>query len=498
MSAFKITGLLLIAAFIFIIIQVYYYAINKQGRRFFINLLYLLTIVYIISQSVFYANSLPDYSPDEMAHISYIYYIKNTGEIIPHFENMNMFSNENAKWTTDCYVYHHDIVNYLCHPPLYYQIMGLVGGINDTESAIVVQIDKMRLRYFSLFIFAIGVCLLLYIGYSRLDKSKPWLHLMYTSSVTCVPIMAFEMCGVTNDSLALVTCCLCAIGLIRFCEAKRNLLTYFLIMFGIATSLLTKMTAATLCILMALIVLIVSIITERSVTKSIKKEFWICAPLLIIPGIYIAIIYSRYGTIQPTLAHIASEEYYRRSFFYTLPESRVSFSFLEYLGTYLNNFFLSWSGLVLEDLVASKVNPFAISTLPMELLWILPSFLFFVKPKHNNSLKLPVLAGWGAMIITFIIQFKNAYGLYLRNGYTGGSQARYYLPLIFALGLGVTLLFESLLKDTGFNSETSETTISNIKEYRRNVLCNELIYLVALAYSLLLFYGNFPFFLLHY
>ena len=199
-------------------------------------------------------------------------------------------------------------------------------------------------------------------------------------------------------------------------------------------------------------------------------------PLLILPAIYITVIYSRYGTIQPTLANISSTEYYQSSFFYTLPEERKDLTFLQYLGTYLNNFFLSWSGLVTEDTVANKSNPFAASTLPMELLWLLPAFAFFkFGKKVTGSLSLPILAGWAAIIVTSLIQFNNAYGQYIRNGYLGGSQARYYLPLIFAMALSVPLLFEGL------------------KEY----IHDKMIYILSVVYGFMLFYGNFPFFLMH-
>ncbi len=501
MSIKAIVGITLMFIYLALIRYCFIAATHKNFRRHFITFLYIIGLLYIGGQGIFYANALPDSSPDEVAHISYIYHIKSTGEIIPKFEEMHLFNTspiqDLGEDIDDYYVYNYGMINYLCHPSLYYHIMQIAGGIHDVEPYIV-QIDKMRLRYFSFGIALLGVALLMYIGWSRIDSSKPWLHLIYITSATCIPIMCLEMCGVTNDSLALLTTSLCSLGLIRFCEEKRNFATYLMINGGITLSFLNKMTAAMLCVVMALIVLVVTIIKEKSIIKSIKKEFWFTAPLFVLPIIYIIIIYDRYHVLQPTLKIIAPRGYFENSFFFVPKEDRPPATLLGYILVYLNNFFLSWSGLVTQDLSLRKTSPFAISTLPMELLWAFPVFGFFKNfKKVAGKLTLPIIAGWFSILITFLLQLKKAYGNFINNGYTGGSQARYYVPLIFCLALAVVFTFESLIKENGFDPQTETTTISNINEFRSKTLHNQLIYLVGLIYSLLLFYGNLPFFLLH-
>ncbi|SDB53361.1 hypothetical protein SAMN02910298_02721 [Pseudobutyrivibrio sp. YE44] len=476
-------------------------AIHKRGRKIFIAGLYILGFLYIAGQGIFYATDLPDSSPDEVAHISYIYYVDTTNELIPHFEDMHLFNtapiNGLGEGIDDYYIYNYGMINYLCHPSLYYQIMRAAGGFNDIEQY-VVEVDKMRLRYFSFGISLLGVAMLLYIGWSRINKSKPWLHLIYITSATCIPIMCLEMCAVTNDSLALLTTSLCALGLIRFCEEKRNFATYLMISGGITFSFLNKMTAAMLCVVMSLIVLVVTIIKEKSFAKSLKKEFWFTTPLFILPIIYIIVIYQRYGVLQPTLKVIAPQGYFEHSFFFVPEEDRPPATLLGYILVYFNNFFLSWAGLVTQDLALRKTSPFAISTLPMELLWIAPAFAFTKKfKKAAGALTLPIIAGWFSILITFLLQLKKAYGNFINNGYTGGSQARYYVPLIFCLALAVVFVFESLIKDNGFDPQTETTTVSSIKDFGIRTILNQSTYLVGLIYSLLLFYGNLPFFLLH-
>lgn len=497
MSIQKMIALALIAIYILLIRASYITGVQREGRKIFVTALYILGIFYIVGQGVYYANALPDSSPDEVAHISYIYHIRQTHELIPHFEDMHLFTSEPLKWSEDYYQYNDGLINYLCHPSLYYHIMRMAGGFTEIEPS-VVQIDKMRLRYFSLIISTLGVLMVLYIGWSRIDKTKPWLHLLYVTASTSVPIMCLEMCGVTNDSLAILTSSICALGLIRFCEDNRNFATYLMISGGITLSFLNKMTAAMLCVVMSLIVLVCTIIKEKDIKRSLKKEFWFTTPLFILPIIYIAVIYHRYGVLQPTLKVISPVAYFEESFFFTPVEERVVATPMAYVSNYLNNFFISWSGLVTDDLSLRKTSPFAVSTLPLELLWIAPVFVFHRQFKNvANKLTLPIAAGWFSVLITFLLQLKKAYGNYITNGYTGGSQARYYLPLIFCMALSIAFIFDGLLSENGFDRNTETTTITDVKSFTRKAIYNQLIYGIGLAYGLLLFYSNFPFFLLH-
>ncbi len=490
---------ILLIGYIFLVFITFIFGVKKRGRKLFIAFLYFLAISYSVSQGLYYAYTHGGESPDESAHISYIYYLESTGKIIPDFEDMGMFSNTIMKWSEDYYAYDATEINNLCHPPLYYNIMRLAGDcFFDTEDPAVIQINKTRLRLFSLLIYTIGLFLLLYIGWSRINRSKPWLHLLYCTAATSIPMLGFEMCAVTNDSLALVTSCICIIGLIRFSEGRRNYLTYLLINIGITASLLTKLTAALLCIIMALIMLVYKMISERSVKKSLPFEFWVSAPLLLIAFAYFAITYKHYGTIQPSLELVSSTDYFQSTIYYTAPEDRVQLTPKEYLNYYINRFFLSWSGI--EGLNSyKKLSIFSKASLPSELLWIFPIMILLPRVRTiTKSIPLPVFSGWVACVITFIIQLKSAYGTYLTRGYLGGCQARYYLPFLFAFAMGAVFLFQSLLIDNGFDSDTELITIRDAKTYGRKLLYNHMIYFMALIYSFLLFYGNFPFFLMHF
>ena len=496
----KLVAYILIAVFFILAIAAFYFAINVKGRKAFIAFIYLFCLVFTASAGVFYANYVPDTSPDESAHIAYIYYLESTGEIIPHFEDMHIFSNVVMKWSeTPNYAYMEDLVNYLCHPPLYYHIMRLAGGFSPTESDVVITIQKMQLRYFSLGISIIGLLLFFYIGYSRLSKDMPWVHLVYAMTVSSIPMLSYELCAVTNDALTLTTAALCILGLIRFSEGKRNILTYVLVALGITASLLTKLTAAILCIVMALIVLIATMIKEKSLAPLICKAFFISLPIYFIAIAYYGIIYSRYGTLHPSLELISSKEYFENTIYYVAESERRTYNFSQYLSYYMERFFLSWSGI--ESVYRfTKTYIYSLTAIPYEILWVIPALVFTPAVKKcAGKLSLPVIAGWISLIVTFLYQFKSAYGSFQSRGYLGGFASRYYMPFMPIFALAVALLFLGMHADNGFEPSTGVTTISgDFPTYRRRLLYNTLIYTLALAFAFLMYYGSLPFFLLHY
>ena len=497
MSSTVFAYLLMISFLVFTILT-FYFGVKKRGRRIFLAAIYLLGILFVSYQGLYYAHNFGGTSPDETAHISYIYYLNVTDEIIPTFEDMHLFSSYVQKWSDNYYEYQEDTVNYVCHPPLYYQIMRLAGGFSETEDSSVIAIDKNRIRHFSMCIHLIGLILLLYIGYSRITRSKPWLHLLYVTACTSIPMLAYELCAVTNDALALVTGCICIIGLIRFSEKKRGYLTYILIASGITASLLTKLTTALLCIIMAILILGYSLYKERSIKKALPYEFWVTAPIYVIAIFYYIIIYSRYHAIQPSLELICSTEYFQSTIYYTEESARVVMDKSQYLMYYLNKFFLSWSGIE-GSVNLTKLTTFSKATLPSELLWIFPVLLMIPRArKLSGHMSLPVFSGWISCLITFLIQIKSAYGSYLSRGYLGGFQSRYYLPFLFAFGMGAVFVFQSAQVDSDFDGDTETLTVTDIRTMTNKILYNNLIYLIALGYAFLLFYGNFPFFLMHF
>ena len=497
---------ILIAAFLLMVAATVIVSITGKGKKNFILAIYVIFFFYTIGQSFYYEKVLPGTSPDEIAHISYVVYLHDTNAVIPKFEDMHLISGM-LNWSEEpWYKYIDDLTNYVCHPPLYYQIMRLSCGIEDTANYHLYSIYKTRMRHFSLGIFAIGLILLLYIGYSRISKDKPLLHLFYATAATGIPMLAFEGCAVTNDNLALVTACITILGLIRFSEKKRGYLTYILIAVGITASLLTKMTTALMCIIMAVMILFFCMLKERSIKASLKKEFFVTIPIYCFALAYFGIMYKNYGTIQPSLELICTKEYFESTVYYIDPADRVVFgSFGEFTKFYFSQFFLSWSGIVSTYGTYLKAAATTKTAMVMNVLWLFPVFILVpAVRKQNNALALPVFTGWLACILTNMLQFKSAWGVYLTRGYLGGNQARYYLPFIFALAMALSFIFTSLEQPVDGtpgvgNSLSQKNEASGFRnQLSRRFIINHILYAVAIGYTALLFYSNMPFFLLHY
>ncbi len=470
--------------------------LTGEKQRLYIITMYLVVAFYTLGTGLFYAYNEPGGAPDENAHISYIYYLEQTGEIIPRFENIRMFTDSTVGGSEDIYEYRSDIVNYLCHPPLYYQIMRLAASFTATDNATWVQIDKMPMRYFSMVIFAVGMGILLYIGYSRLDKKRPLIHFIYATIATSIPMFSYEACAVTNDNLAIVTGCVTILGLLRFCEGKRNCLTYALIAGGITSALLTKMTAALMCIIAAVLVLFVTMLTEGSVKKALPKAFWITAPIYLLAFIYYGLLLHRYGTIQPNLQMFCTTEYFQNTTFYTAPEARIPYTYEQYRHYYMERFFLSWSGIEAATRY-TKIDCFNKASLPANLLWIIPVFavLPFIYKKCKNQGRV-ILSTWIACIVTFAYQYKSAYGTFLTRGYRGGFQSRYYLPFMFVFAFGTTFVIQALSSLS--KSGQGEITIADIKACKLPVIARILVVAVGVGFAFLLFHANLPFFLKHF
>jgi hypothetical protein len=147
-----------------------------------------------------------------------------------------------------------------------------------------------------------------------------------------------------------------------------------------------------------------------------------------------------------------------------------------------------------------KTFTYSLTAIPFELLWVLPVLLFIpVVNKKAGSLALPLQAGWISCALTFIYQLKSAYGTYITRGYLGGFASRYYLPFIPVLALALAVILASLLIENGFNAETEEITVDgSLANFGKRMFYNQMIYAIGLGYAFLLFYGNFPFFLLHF
>jgi hypothetical protein len=91
--------------------------------------------VFFVYKMFFYSQCIGRF-PDEIEHVSYIATLETDNAIIPDFKSMKILQlvpsapliKNNDGILTEAFTFGKSF-NYLGHPPLYYQIMRLSGGV---------------------------------------------------------------------------------------------------------------------------------------------------------------------------------------------------------------------------------------------------------------------------------------------------------------------------------------------------------------------------------
>ncbi|MCD8075641.1 MAG: DUF2142 domain-containing protein [Lachnospiraceae bacterium] len=459
---------------------------------------YAFLFLYSLFQMSYYENYVGR-TPDEMQHISYIAYLEETDVLIPDFTEMisgTLFSEISAKedvWKID---WTNEEVNYLGHPPLYYQIMRLANAIHFESDGTVCVVNIARLRRFSMGIAALALLLIFYIGFTRLDPRRPCLHLLYAMITTSVPMMLYGAAGISNDTLALLTVTVYFLGILRFVEQKRDWKTYLLIAVGVTASLLTKTTAGLMTALASVLVIVSSLIREKSWKRLFRKSFFLTLPVYLPAVLYFLYIYKIYGTFQPSLANFVSEEYYQNSSFYVQEEERAVMTLYQYFLYYKKEFFGSWSGIASHIALYKPTRLYSPDRIALLSVWVLPAvsviFSFWKRDRVGRACSGLYIAA----LLVAALQFVSAAGGFYSRGYLGGFQSRYYLCVIAAFALSITRLPETGLTNRRPPSAGTRSENSSIPADGQRL--QSILFVFVIVFILLLFYENFIYFLLHF
>lgn len=416
--------------------------IDKKNKL--LAAMYALFLAYFIFKMVFYA-VMVGRMPDEPAHVSYVAYLQQTDRLIPDFRDMMLLGcdmslkkcpAEECRWT--------DRLNYLCHPPLYYQIMRLANGVRMREDGSF-RIDIISLKLLNGILVTLAMILVLGTGYRRI-RGNYAVHLLYAAICTCVPMVAYLGGAVNNDNLALLGLTLFTIGALRFFDRVRTLSTYLTTGFGFFTAVLSKSTAAEITVLALAGMVIYILATEKSARFIICREGIVTLPLYLVPALYYAYIYSQYGTLQPTL-HSLRPDQFVTSFFYVEPAGRITMSFPRYAFYYAEAFLKTWSGIASHILVVKPnvlVQGFAFISLwlIMGAAVVTAGFGIIKKKLPTGSIALVMIVL--GVCITVLTQFIWAYGGFSRYGYPGNIHSRYYLCAILPITLLVVQYIEEI------------------------------------------------------
>jgi hypothetical protein len=360
----------------------------------------LLLASFLFLQSVVMALTIPRGAPpDELAHISYVMDVAQTGGFLPDYANGTIVNTTRP--------------NYLKHPPLYYTTLGLTSRILGLDPLA----DYKYLRVLSAGMMFLGfLCWLLVarnMGVSLLAS------VVCTLACCAVPMFGYAAGSINNDSLAYLGAGLCLYGLsrTRLAPDSRDSIGFGLCAAGMLIAILTKATVAVFLVAFFLALLAfrwrdsLLLIRNRMAVKYLVAAVLPCAA-------YYAYVLFKFHKPFPIPGAL-----------YEHAPPAEPLDFLQYCGKFLA---AMWERLPLI-LSHSNISPFypgsriffyAMLVVPV-VAWALLRFRAHKRgaSPFNISLTDSFVV---ALVLTALAHVHTTYGSYLYNGLLSGWQPRYY------------------------------------------------------------------------
>jgi hypothetical protein len=381
--------------------------------------LYAIFLAFSIFKVDYYKEHIHyNYTPDIIAHLSYIEHIHKNREIMPNFRDMYMITNANAG-------------NYLGHPPLYYHLM---NTIYNKKLSLMENLDNFRLL--NEIIFAFSIMLLLYLGFSA--KLSILGDFVYLSILTSIPMHAYLGSTINNDNLAILGGIIFIIGLKKILEKNFSNSSYIILGAGIFIAFFAKLTAGIL-VFFASIFFVIYSVAKKEYIQITKQQILIVLSFLLPTIIYQIYILQTYHALAPTL-NITHPKEYLSSVYYVPKDQRVYLNAFEWFINYMNNFRSGWFGIHSHhSLIKQSIFDF-IGLLAFHIIALVALFSKCSK-SHNSYCKLGKIVLL-ALIAVGVTQYSFSFNAHLKSGYMGGLQARYLLPFMFAFAIMATLYIE--------------------------------------------------------
>ena len=402
---------------------------SRKTRRILVWI-YGAALLYFVLKQLYYAVYVGGF-PDQQVHLSYIVEMCRNPSLLPDFANLPVWYGTSWDGLT-LYLYKLDeAVNYLGHPPLYYLIVALTGPVRFLEDG-GAALDYLRVSLVSIAMTSCGAVLVFRMGYRYLKSRSPFVHALFAAAAATLPELGYVGGGASNDNLAFLAFAVFFTGIMRYDrEDKTDLKTYLLLGTGFLLGSFSKMTMAMIMLVMLIVILVMSVIRTKSLKLITNRRFLITLPCYLLFLAYEIVIYRRYGGFQPSLAAIAPA-FYETSVFYVAPENRVPMTFLQYLVRFAGGIGHSWSSIYNDPGSAFSLAVHngvfgivywvpvaaALAAATVQLIrrkadrYTIPAVLGFL-----GTMSYHVVSGWSG---------------FLKSGYAGGAQARYYLPLMIA------------------------------------------------------------------
>lgn len=417
-------------------------------KKYALIALYGLMFLFFLFKMFYYREEL-GYVPDEEAHISYLAYLEeNSGKLLPDFEQMRLCG-DGVSAGDGIYRYRVcDSACYLRHPPLYYALINLAGGVisEKTDGGRVVYADLNRLKTINIYLAGLTLLLVFYIGYTRLGTDSCLVHGLYIAAASSVPMLALCGSGVTNDNLANLGAAVCMIGILRHCEGKKGYLTCFLEAIGFFLSIMSKVSAGGFLAVLLLVILAAELLRNKNLSPLLNKAFFMVLPIYLLTGIYLIFLTMRGGNL---LSGFAAELVREQG----VSSGNAGRTFFGYAAYFIKQLGLTWTGLYNGRFYDYKQGLQGVVYLLLFIAPFFPAVALQAAGKEKRgasadrrtykSFHIALAAG---IIVTIVVQFLNGYQSFVSKGYTGGSPAGYYLCAVpfmaFALAEGGRLILK--------------------------------------------------------
>ncbi|MBR1540338.1 MAG: hypothetical protein IJ629_04115 [Clostridia bacterium] len=415
----------------------------------------------------YYQSYIQDYS-DEYSHIAYMAYLKQTKHIIPEFKEMREFKNLQSKYKKISNIdyeerldrksiefmetgedttqeFDEESVNHLGHPPLYYHIMNLSNFVHTQDGKITFNFRGIRNT--TQFLANIAMIIAFYVGYRKLKSITA--NFAYAIILVNIPLISLTCSAITNDTLSFIGMGIFIIGAMRLEEKNRNYLTYLLIGLGTFICCFSKLTTSLILFIAYILIIILLLIREKNLKFIFCKQALVTLPAFFMILGYYAIIYSRYGVLNPSIVHLAPE-YYKQTKFFNDTIYKPAYTLKFYANHFWRKFFEYWTGF-------NNGKPYARHTQNYKLVvsgivFIAPFVHFIYQKLKRQKIDIVNISICIGTFITMIVQFVRQYmEFHALSGFLGGFHSRYYICAMPTFLLLITKIIEKSIENDNKN-----------------------------------------------
>ena len=403
----------------------------SRKNRWILAGIYGAALLYFVLKQVYFALCI-GFTPDYPAHLSYIIGMCRNPSVFPDYASLPLYRVSGRDGLVLLMVPEAGKINYLGHPSLYYLLMSLTGPVRFLADG-TACVDYLKICLCNITLASAAAALVFRLGFRRLKGRPPAVHLLFAAAVVTLPELGYVGAGANNDNLAFLAFALFFTGVTRYQEEKTGFGTYVLIGIGFLLGSFAKLTTALIMLVMLAAILTLSVIRTRSFSLVTNKNFLVVLPCLLLFLVYEIAVFRRYGAFQPSLATFAPE-YFRTTDFWVSPENREVMTFWQYLRRFLGGIGYSWSSLYGHDRDVNNL----MNNRHFGLVYWIPVFVSMLAAvgqcirKKADRYTIPAVL---AFLLTLAWHLYTGWSGFLRNGYTGGTQGRYYLSLIIPFAL---------------------------------------------------------------